>query len=69
MNKEIKIYIEVKDGVVQSVHTDNNKTPIKIILCDRDDAVAEKEHREWGITDAMEACDELDNRNDLICIF
>ena len=61
-----KIYIEVSDGVVQSVYTDI-KEEVEVILCDHDDEEAEKKFK---VTDlATKACKELKrNRKRLKCI-
>lgn len=62
-----KIYIEVLDGVVQSVYTDI-KEDIEVLLCDHDDEEAEKKFE--GFDQATKACKELrKNRKKLRHIF
>jgi hypothetical protein len=39
----MKIYIEVEDGLVRGVYTDDEETEIEVIMCDHDNADQETE--------------------------
>lgn len=64
----IKIYVEVKDGMVIGAYTDN-KEPIDFILCDHDNAAQETAGDAFEF-ESTNNCNELEaNRNRLNCIY
>jgi hypothetical protein len=56
----MKLYIEVIDGQVTGVYTDDKETDIEVILCDHDDAEQEQENDGFEFH-STNNCNELDN--------
>jgi hypothetical protein len=65
----MKIYIEIKGGVLCGVHTDDKEQDIKVVLCDHDDAAQEQDGDGFEFQ-STKNCNELDNnRSNLRDIF
>jgi len=62
IDSELKLYIEVSDGIVQSTYVNKN-IPVSVVLCDYDNAKQEKEGDgfEFGAT---KACNELEEKKE-----
>jgi len=65
----MKIYIEVKGGMVTGVYTDDKENDVDVILCDHDDAEQETEEDGFEFA-ATNNCNELkENKEQLRDIY